>query len=132
MIKQLGERKDVVNIIIVDACRTDEKNSQSAKARSRVPLNVPAFGKPLSNRLDTTEGGECMIIYGCEPGQLSVSSNSGQNSTFTSALLNHIDQEDKTIESMMKDVRKEMRKTTNGRQRPWIHSSLTEKFFFKP
>jgi hypothetical protein len=56
----------------------------------------------------------------------------GRNSPFTEALLDHIGEEGMSISDLMIEVRKDVYKTTGGKQVPWENSSLTGQFYFKP
>lgn len=132
MVQRLNEEKDILNIIVLDACRIDENNSTFTKSNLSSNRQQPAFGRFMSGRIRIPKATEYIIIYSCDPGQVSLVNPCGRNSYFTAAFLKHIDQRGKSIEDVMRDVARELRKSTKERQRPWIYSCLSEQFSFNP
>ena len=72
-----------------------------------------------------------MIAYATQPDNVALD-GAGRNSPFTAALLRHIATPGLEVSSLMKRVRADVVQTTNQKQVPWDHSSLTGDFYFKP
>lgn len=68
---------------------------------------------------------DALIFFSTEPGSYALDAGAGQkNSPFTEALLAHLsDPEDITV--VLRRVREQVLKDTNGKQRPWEYGSLT-------
>lgn len=123
--------KNLLNIIILDACRADDENrAWKAKAVSSEEALHPAFGKALKhcNRLPTES--QFALIYSSDPGTVSFAGDPGENSFFTSALLNHLSKPNSTLDNMMREVTKEILEKSSKKQRPWLYSCLVEAFYF--
>lgn len=98
------------NIIILDACRNNPFKGFSRSAERGLTVTIR---QPSSS----------VIVYSTAPGQ-TARDGDGRNGTFTAALLRHMtDPED--IELMLRSVRDEVNKETNGEQIPWTNSSLS-------
>ncbi|CAF3563175.1 unnamed protein product [Rotaria sp. Silwood1] len=122
---------NLLNIIILDACRFDEENDTwKTKAINKQPYLKAAFGNALTSHVNIPNESQFALIFSSDPGTVSYAGQEGGNSFFTSALLNHLVTPQLEIDDMMKQVRKEMLQTSLGQQRPWIHSCLIEDFYF--
>lgn len=104
---------DQINIVIVDACRTEKSRG--------VNLPISDFGRNIKLPYQT------FIAYSTSPGCPAKDGNI--HSPYTGTLLKYIDIEHLQIELMFKEVRKELFKGI-GNQMPWEHSSLIEHFAF--
>ena len=71
-----------------------------------------------------------LIVYATAPGQVALDGD-GQNSPFTTALLQHIETPDIEVRDMLTRVRRVVRQNTQGRQIPWDNSSLDAPFFMR-
>ena len=81
-------------------------------------------------RLVTTS--QIIILFPCDPG--TVAFGNGGNSCYselTGALLNHIATPNLSIQQLITEVTKEVMQNTENKQRPWVHLTLTEDFFFR-
>lgn len=132
IIKRLNEKKDTTNVLILDACRAEEQNRTFKKSGFATGRDAPAFGKSLSNRFGVPADAEYCIIYSCDPGTTSLGSGSGENSLFTAALLENIAEPGMDIEKVVKETSKTLKSLTDGKQRCWSNSCLSESFFFNP
>ncbi|MDH5393226.1 MAG: caspase family protein [Gammaproteobacteria bacterium] len=119
------------NIIILDACRnnpfektTANKNKRTLAISDKKLLTLPSGLAPIEAPSGT------LIAYATEPGNVA-SDGSGNNGTYTAALLKHIAKSE-TAEALFKKVRRDVLKASQQRQTPWEHSSLIEKFYFLP
>jgi hypothetical protein len=105
------------NIIILDACRDNPYErawNRSAATRGLAPVYAPKG---------------TLIAYATSPGQVA-KDGSGRNGAYTSALLQHINTPDCSIENMFKRVRNSLSAATKQKQISWEHTSLAGEFFF--
>ncbi|SFR64971.1 caspase family protein [Litoreibacter janthinus] len=116
IIKRLQARNRQT-LIFLDACRD-----------SPLPQNMTANGGGLA-RLNTGIG--TFVAFATEPGAVTYDGQ-GDNSPFTTALLNHIETPSISISDMMIRVRNEVEERTFRRQTPWDQSSLRSQFYFQP
>jgi len=97
-------------LVFLDACRDNPLMQTASRSVSRglAPINV-------------SEG--TLISYSTKDGQVAQDGD-GKNSPFTTALIQHLgDPED--IAVVLRKVREDVLKNTNGRQQPWEYGSLT-------
>ena len=71
--------------------------------------------------INVSEG--TLISYSTKDGQLA-DDGDGKNSPFTAALLKHLGDPD-DIAVVLRKVREDVLKNTNGKQQPWEYGSLT-------
>ncbi|CAF3536320.1 unnamed protein product [Rotaria sp. Silwood1] len=82
---------NLLNIIILDACRFDENNDTwKIKAINKQPHLKAAFGNALTPHINIPKDSQFALIFSSDPGTVSYSGEEGGNSFFTSALLNHL------------------------------------------
>jgi Caspase domain len=107
--------RDRQTFIFLDACRNNPLGS-----------NAP----DMANGLAQIEVGEnSFIAFATQPGNIAVD-GVGDNSPFTTALLDNVEIPGLSISDMMIRVRNETEKSTLGRQVPWDQSNLREQFYF--
>jgi hypothetical protein len=107
--------RDRQTFIFLDACRNN-------------PLGNKA--PDMANGLAQIEVGEnSFIAFATQPGNIAVD-GVGDNSPFTTALLDNVEIPGLSISDMMIRVRNETEKSTLGRQVPWDQSNLREQFYF--
>lgn len=111
------ERKDRINIVLLDACRN---NPLTAKLARNMGERSAFVGRGLA-RMETGVG--TFIGFATQPENVALDGE-GANSPFTLALLKHIETPGLDIEVMMRRVREEVIAMTGGRQVPWSNSSL--------
>lgn len=114
-------RSNGANLIILDACRDNpfEDLSRSLGGASR-SISTRGLGE-----MDVTDTGiGTGIVFATAPGDVAEDGN-GQNSPFTSALLNNIGMPNTPFTSVMTRVTGEVFAATDGRQRPWFNQSFT-------
>jgi uncharacterized caspase-like protein len=80
-------------------------------------------------QIDAPKG--TLIAYATSPGRVALDGD-GENSTYTSALLNALDHPGLPVEAVFKRVRGDVARSTSDQQIPWESSSLTGDFFFRP
>ncbi len=106
------------NIVILDACRDNpfERSwRRGVKGKGLAFMNAPSGS---------------IIAYATSPGN-TAADGSGVNGLYTSALLEHINTPNITIEDMFKRVRNTVLMKSGSRQTPWESTSLTGHFYFK-
>lgn len=109
-------------IVILDACRdnpfvatsTSRSSSQPSRGLAKIEAGVGSF-----------------IAFATQPGN-TASDGAGRNSPFTTALLRHIATPDANIHAVMRKVRQDVLRDTDGLQVPWENSSLVSEIFLTP
>ncbi|TIT82561.1 MAG: caspase family protein, partial [Mesorhizobium sp.] len=87
-------------------------------------------GASTADGLAQVEVGENIFVaFATQPGNTTVD-GAGDNSPFTTALLQNIEIPGLSISDMMIRVRNETEALTLGRQVPWDQSNLREQFYF--
>ncbi len=109
-----------LNIVILDACRDNPlpKRSRSAARGLAVPI-IPAGIKGTA------------ILYSAAPGQTAQDGPTGGHGVFTGALLRVLDEPGLKLEGVFKKTAMQVSAATNGRQDPWINSSVKGDFYFR-
>ena len=110
-----------MNIVILDACRDNPlpRRSRSA-ARGLAIAQVPRGIKGTA------------IVYSAAPGETAQDGDPGGNGVFTGALLAVLDEPGLKLEDVFKKTAARVARRTGGKQQPWINSSVTGDFYFKP
>ncbi|CAF3241330.1 unnamed protein product [Rotaria socialis] len=119
--------------MILDACRTDKDNDAwEMKTANEDECRIPAFGKALTANSRTQTKLQFVLIFSYDPGTVSFVGDSamGTNSLFISALLNHLSKPNLRLEDMMLQITQEVLGKSTMIQRPWLHTCLTEPFYF--
>jgi uncharacterized caspase-like protein len=105
-----------VNILIVDACR-DDPFGRSFRSASRGLA-----------QMDAPRG--TIIAYATSPGKVAADGD-GRNSPYTRNLVKAMQQPNKPIEQVFKEVRRAVQEETKNQQTPWENTSLSGDFYFK-
>ena len=105
-----------MNILIVDACR-DDPFGRSFRSTSRGLA-----------QMDAPRG--TIIAYATSPGKVA-SDGDGRNSPYTKNLVKAMQQPNKPIEQVFKEVRRAVQEETKNQQTPWENTSLSGDFYFK-
>ena len=106
-----------VNIVILDACRNNPFERSWTRASN---------GKGLAF-MDAPGG--TLIAYSTSPGK-TASDGNGNNSPYTSAILESIRIPDITIIEMFQNIRSIVSQKSGKQQIPWESTSLTGNFYF--
>ncbi len=125
----LGEMADnaSASLIFLDACRDNPFTRNLARSLGESARYAGVRGGLA--RIEKVAG--TFIAYATAPDQVAFDGK-GQNSPFTSALLQHIETPGLSVGDLMIDVRNKVLAETNGRQEPWDQSSLRARFYFVP
>lgn len=125
ILKQMEiDREGKTNIVLLDACRDNPLARNLARTMG---TRSAAVGQGLA-QVQTGVG--TFIAYSTQPGNVALDGK-GRNSPFTMALTKALAMPDRTITSVMIEVRKDVLAATDGRQVPWDHSALTGDFYFQ-
>jgi uncharacterized caspase-like protein len=126
--KMTAAGPDNVSIIILDACRDNplvEDLAKSPGARS-----APVGARPRTGLAEVRAGINSLIAFATQPGNTATDGTGANNSPFTASLARHIEKDDRNINAILNEVRKDVVKATARAQVPWDHSSLLGDFFF--
>lgn len=119
ILAKMEDAESDVNIIILDACRTNPFEKSWTKSLTGQGL---AF-------MDAPSGS--LIAYATAPGNVAFDDPGRANSIYTSALLRYIENPNMTILEVFQKVRGMVMRETENVQTPWESTSLTDNFYFK-
>lgn len=122
----IRQMRSPTNLVFLDACRDNPLAGTLARSMG---LSRSVARKRGLSRVTNASG--TFIAYATEPGNVA-DDGAGLNSPFTSALLAHIATPAMSVNDMFTAVTKAVTGSTNGKQKPWMESSLEDLFFFKP
>lgn len=117
VLSKMDTARNVLNIMILDACRT---NPFARKFRAAAPGLT---------QMDAPSG--TLIAFATAPGSVAADGD-GENSTYTKHLLLNIAKPGLVVEQLFKQVRIGVVQETRDRQIPWESSSLKGDFYFLP
>ncbi|MEO0829868.1 MAG: caspase family protein, partial [Pseudomonadota bacterium] len=112
------EDRNRQTLIFLDACRNN-------------PMPEGRRGATQSGLAKLETGSGTFVAFATQPNNVTAD-GSGDNSPFTSALLDSMNTKGISISDMMIEVRNEVEDKTFGRQTPWDQSSLRAQFYFNP
>jgi len=131
-----------INVVILDACH----DNPFAEVRSTLAAEIAAIDPALLGKdgdspvvvrsaagLAPINAGraETVVGYSTGPGEVALDGK-GDNSPYTWALLQHLNTPGLEIDMLFRRVRAEVREATDGRQIPWLTSTLESQFYFRP
>ncbi len=114
---KMGEARNGLNIVILDACRDNPFSSgfRSSTRGLAVVGSVTAKGT--------------LIAYATSPGKVA-SDGETRNGLYTKHLLKNIQTPGLPVEQVFKRVLQGVEQETNGKQSPWTSSSFSGDFYF--
>lgn len=115
VLEQMEEAGAATNVVILDACRN-------------MPL-VRGFRSATNGLAPMDAPNGSFIAYSTAPGSVAAD-GAGANSPFVTALIKNLGHKGESIESIFRDVRREVLASTEGTQTPWDSSSLIQPFYF--
>lgn len=122
---QIMERSVPTRLVFLDACRNNPLARRFRGALgSSTRTSEPSGGLA---RMDAGQG--TFIAYATAPGDIA-EDGAGDNSPFTAALLEQLDEPGVDVSVLMRNVRREVANATGFRQTPWESSSLLNPFVF--
>jgi uncharacterized protein YgiM (DUF1202 family) len=110
-----------LNIVILDACRDNpllKRSRSAARGLAVTPMPVGISGTA--------------IVFSAAPGQVAHDGPEGGHGVFTGALLQVLDRSGLKLEDVFKQTAIKVLAATSGMQKPWMNSSLTGDFYFRP
>lgn len=113
----MGEAKDNLNIVILDACRDNP-----------LPRSFRGGSRGLA-RVESPKG--TIIGFATSPGS-TAADGEGDNGLYTKHLLRNVRKGGLSIEQVFKKVLQGVNEETSGQQVPWTESSFTGDFTFSP
>ena len=126
----LGQAKQGVNIIVLDACRDNPFGATQSLSANGRRMKFRGIKMPGLATIDAPVGS--FVAFAAAPGQAADDGAAANFGVFTKHILEHISTPDVTLEQLFKRVRSGVRKDTDGKQIPWDSSSLTGDFCFSP
>jgi len=111
------ERDERVNIVLLDACRNNPLSDKLARSMGTRSVYL---GRGLA-RIETGIGS--LVAFSTQPGNVALD-GLGTHSPFAKALIDNIETPGLDVDVLMRRVREEVIKITDGRQVPWSSSSL--------
>jgi uncharacterized caspase-like protein len=115
VLNAMGDSKNSLNIIILDACRNNP-----------LPRSFRSSSRGLA-RLDGPKG--TIFGFATSPGSVAADGEK-ENGIYTEYLLKHMKRPGLSIEQVFKGVLKDVDSATKGQQIPWTESSFTGDFSF--
>jgi uncharacterized caspase-like protein len=138
VVDRLTMLREGVNIIIVDACRSNpflpsvgelagirRLRKRGAGQGGQEVVSAPAGLAPLAAPRGT------LVAFSTAPGAVAVDSPEEKNSIYTRLLVERLATPGLPIERLFKEVRAEVAHRTGQKQVPWENSSLTGEFCFR-
>ena len=103
---RVWERQPAFLLFILDACRSNPYSGTRSAGGGLAAM------KPLGS----------LLLYACAPGCVALDGYGRRNSPFTTHLIQHIHRGE--VHSAVRQVSRDVHRTTEGRQRPWHHSDM--------
>lgn len=111
----LANARNRLNIVILDACR----NNPFARSFRSASRGLARLDAPVGS----------MVAFSTAPGQVAAD-GTGENSPYTSALIDALSEPSLKIEDVFKRVRQSVYASSGGQQVPWESSSILGDFYF--
>lgn len=115
-----------ISLLVLDACRDN-------------PLTRSLRGSGTTRSTDVTKGlatvqsaSGMLIAYSTAPGDVAYDGEGTDNSPFTRAFADWIEQPGLEVALMFRRVREQVYKSTGGKQRPWVEEAILGDFYFQP
>lgn len=112
--EQLAKENNLLNIIILDACRDLPFSTLNSQVGGWTEIVKPNF----------------FVAFGTGPGEQSLDGKINQNSVYVSAILSHIDSPDLNLSQLFQRVRLDVMQETDGFQVPQESNRSTYDFSF--
>jgi len=118
---ELEYAENDMNILILDACRDNPYKEAFKKSKFSSYNGLAAIGSAPYNSF---------IAFSTAPGSVALDGE-GTNGLYTQELLKAMHEDGLGLEDVFKRVRKNVRKSSQGKQIPWESSSVEDDFYFK-
>ncbi len=121
------KRDERVNVVILDACRDNPFATELNLASTRAVISPRGLSR-VEN--ETAKG--TLLAFASDPKSTALDGKPGENSPFTKALLNHLEDVGVSIGTVMDRVRAEVWRETKNKQLPWVSTSIIGEFVLNP
>ncbi|HNV68078.1 MAG TPA: caspase family protein [Candidatus Ozemobacteraceae bacterium] len=117
LIDMMTEANARINIVILDACRNVPfKSGSRSSTRGLAQMN--------------SSSGQFLIAFATDPGAVAQDGVAGTNSPYMLSILNTLKKSGLSLSEFFMEVRKDVKRLTNGQQRPWETACLEDRFYF--
>ena len=117
VLEKMASARNVLNIVILDACRNNPFTSSFRSAT----VGLAAMDAPAGT----------LVAFSTAPGQVAAD-GSGDNGLYTKYLVSYMREPGLKVEDVFKRVRASVRQESGNKQTPWENTSLESDFYFKP
>lgn len=128
LLERLGDSRNGMNIVILDACRNNPFNNQPGVDADGRRIQTRGIADVGLARVDAPNG--TLIAYSTAPGTVAIDNSGESNSVYTKHLLANLAVPGQSIEQLFKRVRIAVARETQQLQVPWEASSLVGEFCF--
>jgi hypothetical protein len=129
IVQRIG-KETKLTIVILDACRSGPGGSQNPKLAKGIRLAKIKGTAPGLAWMEAKQ--DVYIAYAAAPGQVAYA-GTARLSPFTDALVQFLPTRGLELDDLLRRVRDEVKKATEGQQIPWSNSAMGKTdFFFKP
>lgn len=118
------------SIVILDACRNNPFQGTKSGGGGLAAMDVYRDFDVHPDNIEEAQG--VFLAFATAPGQVASDGSGQSNSPYTTALLRHLGTPNAQIEDIFKQVREDLVRSTQNRQRPWNNSDMIGDFFFAP
>ncbi|MGI9499100.1 MAG: caspase family protein [Geminicoccaceae bacterium] len=115
-----------ISLLVLDACRD---NPLTRSLRGRAGTRSADVSKGLAS---VQRASGMLIAYATAPGDVAYDGENSDNSPFTSAFANWIEEPGLEVALMFRRVREQVVNSTDGKQVPWVEEAILGDFYFKP
>ncbi len=129
LVERLGQNKQGINIVILDACRNNPFSGGTVALPDGRRLTWRGAAPAGLARMDAPIG--TFIAFSTSPGNIALDNPNGKHSFYTKHLLANLQAPGMPIEQMFKAVRVGVAQDTSRAQVPWESSSLIGDFCFR-
>jgi uncharacterized caspase-like protein len=126
VLKQM-KREERVNVVILDACRDNPFAKELARTFTRSAIADRGLSRVESDLAKGT-----LLAFASDPKSTALDGKPGENSPFSKALLNHLEDIAVSIDTIMSRVRAEVWTDTKSKQLPWVNTSIIGEFILNP
>jgi uncharacterized caspase-like protein len=130
LLDRLADLRTGINIVVLDACRSNPYNSTPTLDASgrRIRTRAPKIGFGFV-QLEAPRG--TIIAYSTAPGAVALDRGEEKNSVFSKHLIANLTRPGQTVEQLFKRVRIAVAAETQNQQIPWESNSLLGEFCFR-
>ncbi len=129
LLDRLGQLKNGLNIVILDACRNNPFANPSLVGPDGRLVRFRGKAQSGLAQLDAPQG--TLVAFATAPGAIAMDGSNFSNSLYTKHLLANIQSPGLPVEQLFKRVRVAVAQETKRMQVPWESSSLMSDFCFK-